>query len=69
MDDVLVLFGGRAQPVMTHLIESGKLSLEGVKNSANARRICRVLGWRRDCNGFWKSSQFANWIFTSKKYP
>src|SRR2546421_5345153 len=30
MDDLLALFGGRAQPVMTHLIESGKLSLDDV---------------------------------------
>src|SRR2546422_8706063 len=26
IDDLLVLFGGRTQPVMAHLIESGKLT-------------------------------------------
>src|ERR1019366_7132572 len=28
IDDLLGLFGGRAQPVMSHLIESGKLTLD-----------------------------------------
>src|SRR6202162_3582863 len=28
IDDLLSLFGGRAQPVMAHLVESGKLTLE-----------------------------------------
>lgn len=31
VDDLLALFGGRTQPVMAHLIESGKLTLEDVK--------------------------------------
>ena len=31
IDDLLALFGGRTQPVMAHLIESGKLTLEDVK--------------------------------------
>jgi predicted transcriptional regulator len=30
VDDLLALFGGRSQPVMAHLIEAGKLSLEDV---------------------------------------
>src|SRR5258705_1896778 len=30
IDDLLSFFGGRSQPVMAHLIESGNLSLEGV---------------------------------------
>ncbi|HTT61427.1 MAG TPA: BlaI/MecI/CopY family transcriptional regulator [Bryobacteraceae bacterium] len=30
VDDLLALFGGRTQPVMAHLIESGKLTLEDV---------------------------------------
>jgi BlaI family transcriptional regulator, penicillinase repressor len=38
MDDLLSLFGGRGQPVMTHLIESGKLSLEDVQE---AERLLR----------------------------
>ena len=40
MDDVLALFGGSGQPVMTHLIESGKLSMEDVKE---AERLLRNL--------------------------
>jgi BlaI family penicillinase repressor len=30
IDELLALFGGRAKPVMAHLIESGKLTLEDV---------------------------------------
>jgi predicted transcriptional regulator len=33
IDDLLALLGGRSQPVMAHLIESGKLSLEDVKDA------------------------------------
>jgi len=33
VDDLLSLFGGRSQPVMAHLIESGKLTLEDVKEA------------------------------------
>jgi BlaI family transcriptional regulator, penicillinase repressor len=45
MDDLLALFGGRAQPVMTHLIQSGKLSLEDVKE---AERLLRNLSKERE---------------------
>jgi BlaI family penicillinase repressor len=45
MDDLLALFGGRAQPVMTHLIESGKLSLQDVKE---AERLLRNLSKERE---------------------
>lgn len=38
IDDLLALFGGRSQPVMAHLIESGKLSLEDVKEAEKALR-------------------------------
>ena len=38
MDDVLTLFGGRTQPVMAHLIESGKLTLDDVREARNALR-------------------------------
>lgn len=31
IDDLLDLFGGRAQPVMAHLAETGKLTLEDVR--------------------------------------
>lgn len=40
IDDLLALFGGRTQPVMAHLIESGKLTLEDVME---ARKILRKL--------------------------
>jgi BlaI family penicillinase repressor len=33
IDDLLGLFGGRSQPVMAHLIESGKLTLQDVKDA------------------------------------
>ncbi len=33
IDDFLGLFGGRAQPVMTHLIETGKLTLDDVREA------------------------------------
>ncbi|MGA8088237.1 MAG: BlaI/MecI/CopY family transcriptional regulator [Terracidiphilus sp.] len=45
MDDLLALFGGHAQPVMTHLVESGKLSLEDVKE---AERLLRSLNKERE---------------------
>lgn len=45
LDDLLALFGGRAQPVMTHLIESGKLSLDDVKD---AERLLRSLSKERE---------------------
>lgn len=38
IDDLLSLFGGRPQPVMAHLIESGKLTLEDVKEAERALR-------------------------------
>ena len=38
IDDLLAIFGGRSQPVMAHLIESGKLSLEDVKEAEKALR-------------------------------
>ena len=33
VDDLLALFGGRSQPVMAHLIDAGKLSLEDVQEA------------------------------------
>lgn len=45
MDDLLSLFGGSGQPVMTHLIESGKLSMEDVKE---AERLLRNLSKERE---------------------
>jgi predicted transcriptional regulator len=32
VDDLLSLFGGSAQPVVAHLLESGKLTLEDLKS-------------------------------------
>ena len=36
IDDLLGLFGGRTQPVMAHLIESGKLTLDDVHDAEKA---------------------------------
>jgi BlaI family transcriptional regulator, penicillinase repressor len=40
IDELLALFGGRTQPVMAHLIESGRLTLADVKE---AEKILRRL--------------------------
>jgi predicted transcriptional regulator len=36
IDDLLGLFGGRTQPVMAHLIESGRLTLNDVREAEKA---------------------------------
>lgn len=33
LDDLLGLFGGRSQPVMAHLIEAGKLTMDDLKEA------------------------------------
>ena len=38
LDDLLGFFGGRAQPIMAHLVESGKLTMEDVKEAQQALR-------------------------------
>jgi predicted transcriptional regulator len=38
IDDMLALFGGRTQPVMAHLIESGRLTLADVKEAEKTLR-------------------------------
>jgi len=38
IDDLLGLFGGRTQPVMAHLVESGKLTLDDVEEARKALR-------------------------------
>jgi BlaI family penicillinase repressor len=43
VDDLLAIFGGISQPVMVHMIESGKLTLEDVKE---AEKILRELAGR-----------------------
>ena len=36
IDQLLAFFGGRGQPVMAHLVETGKVSLEDVKEAERA---------------------------------
>jgi predicted transcriptional regulator len=38
VDEILGFFGGRAQPLMAHLIEAGKLSLDEVHEAEKALR-------------------------------
>ena len=38
VDEFLGLFGGRMQPVMTHLVETGKLTLEDVQDAEKRLR-------------------------------
>jgi predicted transcriptional regulator len=44
IDDLLKLFGGRTQPVMAHLVETGKLTLDDVRE---AEKLIRELS-RKD---------------------
>jgi BlaI family penicillinase repressor len=42
IDELLSFFGGRTQPVMSHLIESGQLTLEDVQEAEQTlRRLAR----------------------------
>ena len=38
IDELLGLFGGRTQPIMSHLVESGKLTLDDVQSAEKALR-------------------------------
>lgn len=38
IDELLALFGGSAQPVMAHLIETGRLTIEDVKEAEKTLR-------------------------------
>ena len=38
IDDLLALFGGRTKPVMARLVETGKLTLEDIKEAEQALR-------------------------------
>jgi BlaI family transcriptional regulator, penicillinase repressor len=38
IDDLLSLFGGRTQPVMAHLVESGKLTMGDIEEARKALR-------------------------------
>src|ERR1700730_16792743 len=44
IDDLLGFFGGRTQPVMAHLIDAGKLTLEDVED---AEKTLRTLAEKR----------------------
>ena len=45
IDELLSLLGGRAKPVMAHLVESGKLTLEDVKEAEkDLRKLARKDG-------------------------
>lgn len=38
IDELLAMFGGRPQPVMAHLVETGKLTLDDVKDAEKLLR-------------------------------
>lgn len=42
VDELLALFGGRTQPVMAHLVESGKLTMADIKEAEKA--LCKIGG-------------------------
>jgi BlaI family transcriptional regulator, penicillinase repressor len=44
IDELLSLFGGKTQPVMAHLIDSGKLTLEDVKEAEKALKKLSAKG-------------------------
>ena len=46
IDDFLGLFGGRAQPVMAHLIETGKFTLDDVRDAERRIRELEEKGKR-----------------------
>lgn len=49
MDDALALFGGRTKPVMAHLAESGRLTLEDLKEAEEAiRRLAQPKSSRKE---------------------
>jgi len=45
IDDLLSLFGGRTQPVMAHLVETGKLTLDDVNE---ARRLLKQMAEKEE---------------------
>ena len=47
IDELLDFFGGNSQPVMAHLIESGSLTLEDVKEAEQTLKKLRTEGARR----------------------
>jgi BlaI family penicillinase repressor len=52
MDDALALFGGRTRPVMAHLVESGKLTLQDLKEAEEAiRQLSKPKSSRKEGSG------------------
>jgi BlaI family penicillinase repressor len=52
MDDALALFGGRTKPVMAHLAESGRLTLEDLKEAEETiRRLAQLKPLRKESRG------------------
>ena len=47
IDDLLTLFGGRTQPVMAHLIESGNLTLDDVKEAEQTLKKLAKKNYRK----------------------
>ena len=48
IDDLLAFFGGRTQPVMAHLIESGRLTLDDVREAEQALKKLHQPGGKHD---------------------
>ena len=46
LDDFLAVFGGETQPIMTHLIDAGKLTLEDVQDAERHLREISKKGRR-----------------------
>ena len=68
IDDLLGLFGGRSRPIMAHLIESGTLTLEDVREAE--KTLLKLAGGRRTnrnepgylspfADHLWQSTLFA----------
>lgn len=52
MDDALAFFGGRTKPVMAHLVESGRLTLEDLKEAEEAiRKLAQLKSSRKEGRG------------------
>jgi len=52
MDDALALFGGRTKPVMAHLVESGRLTLQDLKEAEEAiRKLAKPKPSRKEGRG------------------
>jgi predicted transcriptional regulator len=47
VDELLALFGGRPKPVMARLVESGRLTLEDIKEAEDALKKLQKIGGSR----------------------